>query len=108
MTLSYRLDPDAEQELAEAMAWYDAERAGLGLDLLDEVHAVAQRAAEFPESGEIIRGLPLQHEFRRFLLKIFPYALIARVQPGELAILVVAHQHRKPRYWRKRIAKISP
>jgi len=108
MPLSYRLDPDAEQELADAMAWYDAERSGLGRELLDEVHAVAQHPAKFPASGELIRGLPLQHEFRRFLLKVFPYALIARVQPGELAILVVAHQHRKPRYWRKRVVKIPP
>ena len=108
MPHSYRLDPDAEQELAEAMAWYDAERAGVGRDLLDEVHAIAQHAAAFPDSGELIRSLPLRHEFRRFLLKVFPYALIARVQPGELAILAVAHQHRKPRYWRKRVAKIPP
>lgn len=108
MPLSYRLDPDAEQELAEAMAWYDAERPGLGRDLLDEVHAVAQHAAEFPDSGELIRGLPLQHEFRRFPLKVFPYVLIACMRPSELAILVVAHQRRKPRYWRKRVAKIPP
>ena len=40
--------PLARMELAEAVAWYEARRSGLGLELKDEVDAVLGQAAETP------------------------------------------------------------
>jgi hypothetical protein len=52
-----------------------------------------------------VRGLPVRYEVRRFLLGRFPYAVYIAYLPLELLIVAVAHQHRKPGYWRKRLAK---
>ena len=40
---------------------------------------------------------------RRLLVKRFPYQLIYRVEGDEIVIYAVAHQKRRPGYWRKRI-----
>jgi len=40
---------------------------------------------------------------RRCRLRRFPYSVIYTVEAGEILILAVAHQHRKPRYWQDRI-----
>ncbi|HEX7480717.1 MAG TPA: hypothetical protein VF331_23150 [Polyangiales bacterium] len=88
------------------MAWYDVERPGLGRELLDEMHDVAQHAAQFPQTGTVIKGLPLPQEFRRFLLKRFPYEFIARVEHSHLVVFVVTHQHRRPRHWAHRLLKL--
>ena len=37
MILEVRLRPEAEQDLADASAWYEEQRQGLGHEFLDEV-----------------------------------------------------------------------
>ena len=39
MTLEVRLRPEAEEDLADATAWYEAQRQGLGQEFLD--HALS-------------------------------------------------------------------
>ncbi len=43
MTRTLRIEPEALDELEAAVAWYDAQRPGLGGDLLDEVRNVGRR-----------------------------------------------------------------
>jgi hypothetical protein len=38
----------------------------------------------------------------------FPYAVYIAYLPLELVVVAVAHQHRKPGYWRKRLARVTP
>jgi hypothetical protein len=37
------------------------------------------------------------------LLKKFPYLVVFREYPDHLFIVAVAHGHRRPGYWRKRL-----
>jgi plasmid stabilization system protein ParE len=61
----------AQQELDDAVAWYNEQAAGLGYDFLDEVDRAVRRTVAFPMScPEIEPGL------RRCLLARFPYGLI--------------------------------
>ena len=61
----------AYQELDDAVAWYNQQADGLGLDFLDELDRAVRRAAAFPLScPEIDPGL------RRCLLARFPYGVV--------------------------------
>jgi hypothetical protein len=40
-------------------------------------------------------------------LSRFPYLVIYAPLPDELLVLAVGHQHRKPGYWRERLAALT-
>lgn len=50
---------------------------------------------------------PVGPDMRRCLLTRFPYLVIYALLPGELLVLAVGHQHRKPGYWRERAGLIG-
>jgi plasmid stabilization system protein ParE len=88
----------AQQELDDAVAWYNEQATGLGQEFLDELDRVVRRAVTFPMScPEIEPGV------RRCLLARFPYGLIYGVDRKTIVVVAVAHLHRKPRYWVGRI-----
>ena len=98
-----RIHAEAATEAAEAAAWYEKQRPGLGeefyravdaaLDLLEEeiVPLVAMPGA----SGE--RGV------KRLVLRRFPYAVIVHERAEEILVLAFAHSARRPGYWRRRL-----
>jgi plasmid stabilization system protein ParE len=64
------LAPEAEQDIAEAYAWYEERRIGLGEDFLSCVEACPEAINRAPER------CPIVHEnYRRALVRRFPYAL---------------------------------
>jgi len=92
-----RFHPEAEQELTEATAWYN-ERS--------EVAAQAF-ALEIDHAVRSIREAPLRwprgmRGERRFVLDRFPYTVLYRVKDDHVFITAVAHQSRRPGYWRHR------
>jgi plasmid stabilization system protein ParE len=88
----------AQQELDDAVAWYNEQATGLGQEFLDELDRVVRRAVTFPMScPEIEPGV------RRCLLARFPYGLIYGVDRKTTVVVAVAHLHREPRYWVGRI-----
>lgn len=44
---------------------------------------------------------------RKCLLTRFPYLVIYAPLPGELLVLAVGHQHRRPEYWRERLKDLK-
>ncbi len=61
----------AQQELDDAVTWYNEQADGLGREFLDELDRIVRRVIAFPTScPEIEPGL------RRCLLPRFPYGLI--------------------------------
>ena len=86
-----------EAEIYEATDFYDARSPGLGNVFLDEIQQAIRRIAEFPEAAPLVRG-----RVRKGPVAKFPYVLIYSVQPDEIRILAVAHQKRRPFYWRGR------
>lgn len=82
------------------MERYEKGRPGLGHDFLAEVEAAAHRIAVFPAHGS-----PYLHGTRRVVLKRFPFSLVYSLE-GETALVVaVAHDHRRPGYWSRRMKK---
>jgi len=92
--------PEAELELIEAASYYELQVSGLGNDFEIEVRRAADLLQKHPEIGP-----HLDDELRRFVLYRFPYTLIYSVTSDVLHSLVVAHQSRRPGYWRSRVSK---
>jgi plasmid stabilization system protein ParE len=98
-----RQHPSASTEVAEAAAWYDDRKPGLGDDFLDEMERSLAVIAEAPSRWPRVGGLV--EEVRRVQLHGFPYAVIYRVGARDVLILAVAHMRRRPGYWRRRLGK---
>ena len=94
----YSLHPEAESDLREAAEYY-RERAGTALSqaFFSEFEHSMHLLLQHPLLG----ALWLQRK-RRLVMKHFPYAVIYTVAAPENRVLAVAHQSRRPGYWRKR------
>lgn len=96
----------ARMELAEAAAWYERERAQLGGDFVVAYETILGHALEFPQTGSLAAKLTAEHEVRRFVFERFPYDLVTMKRVHDLFVVAVAHHHRTPGYWRRRLAKL--
>jgi plasmid stabilization system protein ParE len=98
MSLPLIIRDDAEADIAEAMAWYNRQRSGLGDQFLQSFEAALQRIERAPlAAAEEFRGA------RRVLLRRFPYSVIYRPGSDHIAILAVYHTSRDPRGWQARV-----
>ncbi len=86
--------PLAEQELLDAVSYYEEQKTGLGLEYLGEVEHAVNFLTRYPEAGSKVRG-----SIRRLTLPKFPYSLLYRVLEEQIRVLAVAHHKRKPQYW---------
>ena len=90
----------AEQELSEAVEYYETQSPGLGFELFEEVWNAIERISQHPEAWQ-----PLSQRARRCQVKRFPYGVVYqfRKKANEILIVAIAHLHRKPNYWHTRI-----
>ena len=92
------MHPEARLEFREAIAYYEDCREGLGLEFSREISASMKRIAETP-----MLWSQLSIHSRRFLTKRFPYSIIYQHLNDSVLIVAVAHQSRKPGYWKNRL-----
>ena len=88
---------EARVELHEAAAHYEGQAAGLGEEFVEEVERAVAFAVHHPELGS-----PGEEDTRRVLVRRFPFHVVYRVRSSELLVVAVAHQRRRPDYWRHR------
>jgi hypothetical protein len=86
-----------ESELNDAADFYDIACMNLGSVLIDEVQRTIKNISDFPNAAPVIRG-----QIRKKPIAKFPYSAIDSVHLDEIRILAVAHQKRRPFYWRSR------
>jgi plasmid stabilization system protein ParE len=91
----------ADQEVDDAVAWYNEQAEGLGRDFLDELDRVIRLIRTYP-----LLATQIEPEIRRFLLIRFPYSLVYGIDQETIVVIAVAHLHREPRYWADRIDMI--
>ena len=103
MTKPARFDEDAAEELDAAARWYEAQRPGLGFELIGEVRGAAAQVSESPAAMSFARGVARRLSVRRCPVRRFPYELIFVELPDEIRIVAVAHYRRRPGYWRGRL-----
>jgi plasmid stabilization system protein ParE len=88
----------AETEYADAAAYYEVE-ACLGDDFIATVLNMVHRLEDHPKLGPVI-GLRV----RSIPIPRFPFSIVYEILDKEIVIVAVAHQSRKPGYWRDRIS----
>jgi plasmid stabilization system protein ParE len=89
--------PEAELDIAEAYAWYEARRVGLGEDFLSSVDACMESILRQPDM------FPLIHEgYRRSVIRRFPYADFYEHAETAVTVYSLFHTSRDPDKWRQR------
>lgn len=89
--------PEAEAEIREAFLWY-FERSPIAADAfraetLEAIDRLGVNALMWPEDEDAVR---------RHVLRHFPYTVYYEILGNTVTVLAVAHQRRKPGYWRTR------
>ena len=90
--------PEAEQDVAEAYAWYEDRRVGLGEELLGCIDACVAGVCRSPGSWAVV-----QENYCRALVRRFPYAVFYEHQGDTVTIYGVLHTSRDPQKWRDRL-----
>ena len=109
MTARYRVLMEAKREVITSSEWYETQQAGLGGAFVLDYESIIEHMRKFPETGSLVTTeVKLRYEIRQFLFNRFKHSLFTVVLPEELVVVAVAHQHRRPGYWRKRLAKVKP
>ncbi|HEY6460223.1 MAG TPA: type II toxin-antitoxin system RelE/ParE family toxin [Polyangiaceae bacterium] len=91
-----RVAPGAEEELAEAAAWYEARRPGLGIELVAVIDRELEEIAAAPSLHALWRT---DRPYRHRAVRRFPYVIFFRAEVGEVFIVAIAHARRRPGYW---------
>jgi plasmid stabilization system protein ParE len=89
--------PEAEQEFREAFFWY-FERSPTAADafrsvVFEAINALEERADMWPTS---------QDGLHYCVLSRFPYTVWYDLHGAKASVLAIAHQHRRPEYWKNR------
>ena len=98
-----RIHAAAAEEAAQAAAWYEKERPGLGADFERAVDAALDLLEAEIVPSAAVPGTAGKHGAKRLLLRRFPYAVIVRESGTQVIVIAFAHTSRRPGYWRARL-----
>ncbi|MDH5491943.1 MAG: type II toxin-antitoxin system RelE/ParE family toxin [Myxococcales bacterium] len=95
--------PEAMAEFEEAVAYYEEQRPGLGLEFFMAIEAAVDFAAETPAAGSPLPGPDHRFRVRRYVVKRFPYLVFIAGEGAHPKIVAISHAARRPGYWRDRL-----
>jgi len=85
------LKPEAENDLGEAIEYYQSKRKGLGLKFLKCVQKFFDRITKNP------LHYPLKsNQFREAYIQKFPYVIIYEIIDNEIVVFSVFNAHQNP------------
>lgn len=89
--------PEAEAEIGEAFRWYQ-ERSPIAaeafrVELFEAIDGLCESADTWPVDADGVS---------RYVLRHFPYTIHYEIVGKRAIVLAVAHQRRRPGYWRER------
>lgn len=91
--MKYRFHPEALREFQAAATYYEKHQLGLGRRFTSAVQVAIDHIVASPQSWRI-----LEEDVRRYLTKVFPYAVLYTVEHDYVLIVAVMHCHREPGY----------
>jgi toxin ParE1/3/4 len=94
-----RFDPEALEELDEAIAVYDQQREGRGMKFRLAVGKAEVEIQQSPKAWPKYR----RSRCREYIVRRFPYAIYYQEGRDDILIVAVAHAKRQEGYWRKRL-----
>jgi hypothetical protein len=94
----YRFHPEAEAEHLGQIAFYEGRQKGLGALYRKRFLKVISWVCASSARYRIVR----RPDIRRARLQEYPLSIIYRERGGEIQVLAVAHDRRRPGYWTRR------
>ncbi|MDR3068022.1 MAG: type II toxin-antitoxin system RelE/ParE family toxin [Cellulomonas sp.] len=98
------LHPEAQEEFHAAIDWYDEREFGLGQRFEVSVFDAVDAVVDWPESWPIWPGWTDEPVVRTKDVHDFPYRVVYFALKDTLFIAAVAHDRRRPGYWRDRLS----
>lgn len=90
--------PKADDEVLESARFYETRSKGLGWRFLRAIQRAEARIARSPHT------FPFFNEpVRKCVLAGFPFNVLFQIEDEVVFVVAVAHQHRRPGYWRRRL-----
>jgi toxin ParE1/3/4 len=83
MTKRWRVHEEAFAEIDATVAWYDGQRAGLGLEFMSELRSTLAEVRTAPAVSTVDPDAPADAHVRRRRLHRFPYAVVFAEGPTE-------------------------
>ena len=96
------VEPEAEADLQLAYRWYESQRAGLGIEFLEQAERTFDAITLMPESYVF-----LTRNLRRARMKRFPYFVMFVETLTHLVVIGVFHSRQNPQEWEKRAQRKS-
>jgi toxin ParE1/3/4 len=90
--------PEAANELYSTIDFYNHKESRLGLEFLEEIERIVKLIDNNPNRWPIVK-----YSSRQYIVKRFPYIVFYVFDPNQIYIVAIAHQKRKPFYWKNRI-----
>ena len=87
----------AEGEQAEAAAYYESQRIGLGWEFVEELDRTVGRILEYPNAWSLS-----SRNIRTCQMKRFPYSVVYRNYGDEIVVVALQHHSRDPHRWEER------
>ena len=100
--MNFRILSCAEQELVEAVDYYNAQCPGLGFEFAAEVKKTFVRINDFPKTWPLI-----SKRAHRCILNRFPYGVLYQIRENEILVIAIMHMKRDPAIWQKRLATLN-
>ena len=89
----------AENELLDAIDYYNQQSEGLGFEFALEVKMTIGRISQFPKAWT-----KLSKRSRRCRTNRFPYGIIYQQrQEDEILVIGIMHLHQNPKSWKDRL-----
>lgn len=98
-----RIHEAAANEAAEAAAWYERERPGLGAEFERAIDSALDLLEEDVVPLVSMPGVAGVRGVKRLILRRFPFSLIVHERQHEIVVIAFAHHARRPGYWRDRL-----
>lgn len=97
------INDEAADELEEAIRYYETKSPGIGLNLAAKVSEAFQRIQLNPQLYPFHKDTNV----RKCLVQRFPYTVFYLEFDEHIVIIAVAHQKRRPDYWKFRQTSVS-
>ena len=85
--------PEVEDDLISGYIWYEESTVGLGEEFLRLFYACVQ---DIPHNPFLYRKI--ENDFRRLLLRRFPYAIYFRIEEDQIIVFGLFHCARDPKF----------
>lgn len=91
MTYTLRFLPEVEGDVLSGYVWYEIKSQGLGEDFLRMFYACVNEITQNP-----LLYQKVYNEFRRRLLRRFPYAIYFMIKDNQIIVFGLFHSARDP------------